>query len=148
MMTSGRINTLNPMDAHEFIGKAWIALDEGGILLLEPCSYRALEKQGTAGPTWSAGGDGLFSDGPHICLGENCWNGINHTLTKRWYIVDTSTAQVRYLAQCRQAYHRGRLKHLLEQRDFGDIHFFPSLTGAKATPDDDYMVVHAVKQVE
>ena len=145
MMTYGDFNILNPMDAYEFLGKAWRALEKSGILLLELHTFDALEKLGKCEPTWNAESDGIYSDKPYLCLHENCWNDANDSLTKRWYIVDTETAHVRYLAQCYQAYTKTHLQTLLKKRDYDDIHFFSTLSGEQNTPDDDFMVVSAVK---
>ena len=145
MMLFGKFNAFNPMDVYEFFGKAWMALEEGGVLLLEPHTFIALEKLGKRESTWYAVNNGLFSEKPHLCLQENCWNEGNSTLTKRCYIVDTQTAQVRYIAQCYQAYTRPRIQTLLKDRGFEDISFFSTLSGEQNTHDDDFMVVSAVK---
>ena len=98
MMIYGEFNTFNPMDVYKFFGKAWMSLDEGGILLIEPHTFLALKKMGDSEPSWYAEKEGIFSDKPHMCLQENCWNEANNTLTKRWYVVDALTANVRYIA--------------------------------------------------
>ena len=145
MMIGGDFNTFNPMDAYEFIGKAWRALDEGGILLLEPYTFDALEGLRKREPVWNAVKDGPFSDKPYICLHESCWNDANDSLTKRWYTIDTETAFVRYFAQCFQAYTKKRLQKLLVKSDFINVRFYPSLSGVKDTSHDDFMAVTAVK---
>lgn len=145
MMISGDFNAFNPMDVYEFFGKAWMALGEGGRLLLEPYTFIALKKMGQQKPEWYSAKEGVFTDKPYLCLMENRWNDANRTLTKRWYLVDTNTAKVRYIAQCYQAYTREYLKSLLEKRDYSDVVFHPGLNGKKEKPDDDFLIVSAVK---
>jgi SAM-dependent methyltransferase len=145
MFANGDFNTFNPMDAYEFLGKAWRALREGGILLLEPYTFETLENWGKREPVWEAVSEGLYSDKPYLCLHECCWNGANDSLTKRWYIVDTETAHVRYLAQCYQAYTKKRLQKLLVKREFIYIKFYPGLRSGQDMSDDGFMAVSAVK---
>ena len=121
MILSGEINKFNPMDINEFIGKARRALKPGGILLIEPYSYLRLQKMGDAEPDWRAVKKGLFSDEPHLSLHENLWNANNSTLTKRWYVVDARTSNVRLFARCFQAYTFPALKQMLEKRGYDTV---------------------------
>lgn len=145
MILFGDFDTFNPMDVYEFFGKAWMALDEGGILLIEPHTFSSLKKMGKAEPSWYSANKGLFSDTPHLCLQENCWNDENKTLTKRWYIVDTHSADVRYVAQCYQAHTKAHLQSLLKKRGFKTIRFYTALSEEMDIADSDYMVVSAEK---
>ena len=122
-----------------------MALDEGGILLIEPHAFSSLKKMGKAEPSWYSAKKGLFSDTPHLCLQENCWNDENKTLTKRWYIVDTRSADVRYVAQCYQAHTKAHLQSLLKKRGFKTIRFYTALSEEMDIADSDYMVVSAEK---
>jgi len=140
MLIFGDFNTFNPMDVNEMLGKAWMALEKGGVLLLEPFRFQTLRKLGSAGPTWYTDRDGLFYDKAHLCLQENLWNDRNRTLTIRWYIVDAGSADVRLVAQCYQAYTRPYLRKIFRERGFDSVAFHPSLTGEQAR-NADFMVV-------
>ena len=145
MMLGGGFNAYNPMDAYEFFGKAWMALNEGGILLLEPYTFDSLEQSGNREPTWFSEKDGIFSDKPYLCLYECCFSDANDSLTKRWYVVDAESAEVRYIAQCYQAYSEKRLQKLFVKQGFLNVRFYPSLTEGQNTGTRDYMVVAANK---
>ncbi|MCE5248652.1 class I SAM-dependent methyltransferase [bacterium] len=145
IIANGDFNMFSPMDAYEFLGKAWMALREGGILLLEPYTFEAIESLGKRESVWEAVSEGLYSDKPYLCLHECCWNGENDSLTKRWYIVDTETAHVRYLAQCYKAYTKKSLQKLLVKQDFFNVRFYPGLRGGQDMSDNGFMVVSAVK---
>ncbi len=141
MLLFGDFNTFNPMDVQEMLGKAWMALKPGGVLLLEPFRFRTLEKLGAAPAHWYSARDGLFSDRTHLCLRENLWNSRNRTATIRWYIVDADSADVRLVAQCYQAYTRPWLRKLFAEKGFIDIAFHPCLTGDRKVRNADFMVM-------
>ncbi len=121
MFNSGSFSMFNPMDSYEILGKAWRALDEGGIMIIEPLTYEALENAGSEKPSWESVKDGCFSPQPYICLCENIWNSANETLSKRWYVVDTGSADVRLIVQCYQAYPAKQLKKLFAKRHFINV---------------------------
>jgi SAM-dependent methyltransferase len=148
MVADGYFNTFGPMDAYEFLGKVWMALGEGGILLLEPHTFENLENWGKREPVWEAVREGLYSDKPYLCLHECCWNGENDSLMKRWYIIDAETAYVRYVAQCCQAYTKKHLQKLLVKRDFINVRFYPGLRDGQDSSDGGFMVVSAVKTIK
>ena len=145
LLTYGYFNTFGPMDAYEIMGKAWRALEEGGILLLEVNTYEALESLGKHKPVWESFKEGLYSDRPYLSLNECIWSDANDSLTKRWFIVDTETAAVRYVAQCCQAYPKKYLQKLLVKRNFINVTFFPSPCGGEDEADDGFLVVSAEK---
>lgn len=143
MVLDGEFNTLNPMDAIEVIGKLWMALDEGGILLIEPSTYLSFERLGNQAPRWCAENEGIFSTAPHLCLHENRWNARNGTLMKRWYVVDAATGEVRLFARCFQAYTKPLIEKLIGKRDFADIRFHDS---PASSDSGDLFRVTAVKK--
>lgn len=146
MILSGEINKFNPMDINEFFGKAHIALKPGGTLLIEPYTHLRLKKLGEALPDWRAEKQGLFSDDPHLYLHENVWNPNNNTLTKRWYVVDARTSDVRLIARCFQAYTVPALQAMLERRGYDTIVKHDALAGEADSTADDFNVISAIAQ--
>jgi len=145
MLNFGDFNAFSPMDAYEILGKAWRALDDGGLLLLEPYSFESLEAAGKREPFWEAVSEGLFSPEPYLCLRENIFNDANNSLTKRWYIIDTQSADVRLIAQCYQAYSVKNLKKLLVKRNFINASVHPSLMESQEPTADDFFFISAEK---
>lgn len=138
-------NTLSPMDAYEFIGKAWRALEDGGRLLVESWTFDHLEDAGREPPSWESLREGLYADSPHLCLRENCFNGNNNSLTERIYVVDAATSEVRYFARCRQAYDRKHLQKLLVKRGFVDVAFHDAPGEGPDGVDGTTLIASAVK---
>jgi len=145
MFTSGDFNAFSPMDAYEILGKAWRALDDGGILLIEPYTFESIEDAGKREPWWEAVSDGLFSNEPYMCLRENKWNDANDSLTKRWYIIDTKSAEVSLIAQCYQAYSVKRLKKLFAKRNYINATVHQPLAETHAPAENEFFFMSAQK---
>jgi SAM-dependent methyltransferase len=129
MQIFGEINVFRPADARRILDKAHRALAGGGLLLLEPHTFAAVQRLGEEGPSWYSSPGGLFSEQPHLCFQESFWDGASRTATIRYFVVDAASGQVTRCAQTLQAYTDHEYQTLLAESGFGAIEFFPSLTG-------------------
>jgi SAM-dependent methyltransferase len=129
MLIYGEFNVFRPEDAARILDKAHAALTGGGILLLEPHTYEAIQREGQSGRQWYTTSSGLFSERPHLCLMEHTWDEDRSVCTTRHYIVDATTAEVTRHAASYQAYTDAQYDTLLRAHGFGDLAHYPSLTG-------------------
>jgi SAM-dependent methyltransferase len=146
MLIYGEFNVFRPSDARSILLKANRALGDGGLLLLEPYTFAAVQKIGEQGLVWSSAERGLFSDEPYVSLVENIWNAATHTTTTRYFIVEAASGQVTRYAQTFQAYSNAEYESLLVECGFGDVLFFPSLTGVEDASASDFMAIVARKR--
>ncbi len=86
MLIFGEFNVFQPTSAEKILRKAQGALLPGGILLLEPHPYLAIQKLGQECPRWSTHESGLFSDHPYLSLEESFWDGDRRAATNRYWI--------------------------------------------------------------
>jgi SAM-dependent methyltransferase len=128
----GELNVFRPADARRILAKAQRALAEGGLLLLEPHTYAAVQRMGEEGPSWYSSPGGLFSPQPHLCLQESFWDASSRTATIRYFVVDAASGQVTRCAQSLQAYTDQEYRALLAESGFEAIEFYPSLAGDEA----------------
>ena len=129
MLLFGEFNIFRPSDAKFLLQKAYAALADGGTLLLEPHTYKAVHSKGNQGATWYSSQGGLFSDSPHVILTENHWDEGQQAATVRYYVVDASIQEVTKYAQSFQAYSEDSYGSLLQECGFEDAKIFPSLAG-------------------
>ena len=146
MLIFGEFNIFRPSDARSILLKAHRALGDAGLLVLEPYTFAAVQKIGEQGLVWSSAERGLFSDKPYVYLVENIWEAATHTTTTRYFIVDAASGQVRRYAQTFQAYSNAEYESLLVECGFGDVLFFPSLTGVEDASASDFMAIVAHKR--
>ena len=146
MLIFGEFNVFRPDDAHHILRKAHAALDDGGVLLLEPSTHESVEREARQGPLWYASSGGLFSDRPHLCLVENFWDADLGTLTTRYYIVDTATGGVTLHAATSQAYTHSEFTTVLHELGFTDPTAYPSLSGNVDDSQRDFFALVARKQ--
>jgi SAM-dependent methyltransferase len=135
MLIFGEMNVFRPPDIQRILRGAFDALAPGGWLLLEPQSAEQVERDAMAPSTWYSETSGLFSDAPSLVLTENFWDAESAAATIRFYVVDASTGEVTRHAQSVQAYSDEGFRNLLKECGFGEITFYPSLTGSE--PNDD-----------
>jgi SAM-dependent methyltransferase len=135
MLIFGEFNAFRPADAAGVLRKAFDALVDGGLLLLEVSTFESLERAGKKGGSWYSSPSGLFSDQPHLCLVENFWDDEKNVTTTRFYIVDAATAEVTRHAISTQAYTDAQYRALLVKCGFGGIEFHPSLAGGADEKD-------------
>ena len=136
MLIYGELNVFKPADAECILRQARQALVPGGLLLLEPHTFEAVERIGRQAPGWHTSPSGLFSDRPHLVLQENFWDPIRRTAVTRYFVVDARTGEITRHAQGFQAYDQAGYASLLAGCGFKDVAFHPFLAGgADATQD-------------
>ena len=129
MLIFGEFNVFRPTDARRILRKAFGALGNGGILLLEPSTFESLKKEGEQAPFWYSASSGLFSDQPHLCLMEHFWDADGRVVTTRFFIVSADGDVVRHVHRT-QAYTEEECRSLVAECGFSGIEFLPSLIGA------------------
>jgi SAM-dependent methyltransferase len=135
MLIYGEFNVFRPADAKIILHKAWLALDPGGWLLLEPHPYHVVQQLGEKPASWYSSPAGLFSDRPHLVLQDNFWDARLKATTIRYYIIDAHTQQIDRFAQSFQAYHDAEYKSLLSAHGFGEIKILAGLLGNDSQKD-------------
>jgi SAM-dependent methyltransferase len=145
MLIYGELNVFRPGDISLILTKMNRALNQDGILVLEPHTYEAVKQMGHAKASWSASRSGLFSDRPHILLDEDFWDARFQTATHRFYVIEAASGELTRYAQSFQAYSDEAYVSLLEEHGFGELEFFPSLTGSPETGQQDLLTIVARK---
>lgn len=145
MLISGEINVFRPADARVILRRACGALKDGGTLVLEPHTDRAVRAMGRRGAHWYSAPRGLFSDRPHLCLQEHTWEAATKTATIRYFVVDAASGRVTRYAQTFQAYTDREYRALLEDAGFRNPRLFPSLAGGKRRSPDGLFALVARK---
>ncbi len=129
MFIFGEFNVFAPEDAAAILRRAYAALADGGRLVLEPHTFAAVRKIGEEGRSWYSAEAGLFSDRPHVCLQENCWDDARRVATTRYFLVDARTRTVTRYAASYQAYRDDEYRARLAECGFREVEFYPSLAG-------------------
>lgn len=129
MLIYGEFNVFRPTDAESILRKAHAALAPGGLLLLEPHTFAAVQGLGAEPTTWHSFERGLFAERPHLQLYESFWDVERAVATERYFIVDAATGEVTRHAASTQAYTGAGYRALLERGGFTDVTFYPSLLG-------------------
>jgi len=145
MLIFGELNVFTPAAAKAILKKACRALEQNGILLLEPHTYAAVQKIGKAPCSWHSTESGLFSDKPHMVLQENFWDAASNTATTRYFIIDGETGEVTRYAATYQAYTDTEYKELLEECGFSMINQYLSLAGKENNQQEGLIVLRAQK---
>jgi SAM-dependent methyltransferase len=144
----GALNIIPEQGARSILRKAFEALAPGGRILLEISTPDAVDQIGNQPSMWYSAEAGLFSDSPHLCLMETFWDVEKTIATERFYIVDAATNQVTRHAASTQAYDEGQIESLLREAGYGEVAFFPSLTGQPEGDADEFIVVTAIRPVK
>lgn len=134
LLIYGEFNVFSRRDAARILAKVHDALDDGGLLVMEPHTFDAVRRMGEAGTAWYTAARGLFSATPHLVLREHFWDAATNAATIRYFIIELADGLVTRYAQSMQAYGEGAYRDLLGERGFSEIAVHPSLTGA-ADPD-------------
>jgi SAM-dependent methyltransferase len=139
MMIFGEFNTFTPEEAADLLRKAYSALKEGGILLLEVHHADFVRRIGSTAPSWYSATQGLFSDQPYLCLQEATFA---EDVAVNWhYVIDAASGAVTRYASSTQAYSDAQYRALLSA--FTQVSFYPALTGTSG--DDELFVIVARK---
>lgn len=145
MLIFGEFNVFTPADARVILRKAHNALSDQGVLVLEPHPRSAIQQIGEQPRSWYAVQKGLFSDKPYIYLHECFWDEAHNVTTQRYYIVDASTGHVTRYASSMQGYSDAEYRGLLTECGFGEVSFYPSLTGNVSEISRDLIAITARK---
>jgi SAM-dependent methyltransferase len=145
MLIFGEFNVFGSVDASIIIKKAYQALVDGGVLLLEPHTFEAVRQLGLASATWYTAESGLFSENPHICLKESIWRVEEATATRRYYVLDAATGKMNRYAQSMKAYKDDQYRRVLHQHGYGEVEFYPSLRGVVDEASENLFAIVARK---
>jgi SAM-dependent methyltransferase len=140
----GALNIVRTEDARRILQKIRAALAPGGQIVLEASTLDAVDQIGNQPSMWYSAEAGLFCDVPHLCLMETFWDEETSTATERFYIVESANGQVTRHAASTVGYTEEQLAEMLEEAGFGNIRFYPSLTG-KEDESQEMVVVVAQK---
>jgi SAM-dependent methyltransferase len=136
MLIYGEFNVFGPADANHLLRKAYQALHEGGVLLLEPHTSAIVQEIGEKTSTWYTARQGLFSDQPYLCLQEHFWDKVHQASTIRYWIVDAARGTATRYAQSFQSYTDDQYRALLHGKGFDSVETYPSLGGDSDTRQD------------
>jgi SAM-dependent methyltransferase len=145
MLIYGEFNVFRPVDARKILRKAKSALDNNGLILLEPHTFAAIKGMGEQRNSWYSSKSGIFSSKPYLCLEERFWDSDSRTTTVRYFVIHASNASVTGYAQTFQAYTNAEYQSLLTESGFRVVEFFPSLTGAEDESQPGLMAIAARK---
>jgi len=143
MLIYGEFNIFRPADIRQILRKAHGALKPEGILILEPHTFEIVQTMGQGASTWYTSPSGLFSPEPHLVFEEHFWDSDHRTTTTRIFVVDANSGNVIRYAQTFQAYTQADYQGVLEECGFGEIEFFPSLTGLNDPEQEQLMAITA-----
>ncbi len=146
MLIFGEFNVFKPVDAALLLEKIHRALKPGGMLLLEPQDYSAVQRAYQTPPIWRTTRAGLFSDQPHLYMQENFWDDRTRTVTSRFWVVDAQTADVDRYSLTTQAYTDGELEGLLREHGFHQVKFYPALAPKENQSRQDFFGVTAIRE--
>jgi SAM-dependent methyltransferase len=148
LLIFGEFNVFSRPDASRILAKVYNALDDGGLLVMEPHTFDAVRRMGEPTTAWYTAARGLFSATPHLVLREHFWDAATNAATIRYYIVELSDGSVARYAQSMQAYDESEYRGLLHGRGFSEVAFHPSLTGAIDPTQGDFCAIVARKEPE
>lgn len=145
MLIFGELNVFPRAAAHQILARASAALDDGGVLVLEPHTFAAIQQIGERPRSWYTAPGGVFGDDPYLCLEEHFWHAPLGAATTRYFIVDLASGAVTRHAQSFQAYTDVEYRDLLRECGFTAIAFHPALTGDPTPDQSDLCVIVARK---
>lgn len=131
MLIFGEFNVFRPAHAASILRKVHAALKDGGILLLEPHTFGAVQGMAQQPHTWFSSQSGVFSDEPHLCLEQSFWAEAANAASIRYWVVDPETGEVSKYAQSMQAYTEADYASVLTKSGFSGVEFLPSLIGCE-----------------
>ncbi len=145
MSIFGEFNVFRPENARAILEKARRALVPGGCLLFEPHPFDAVAELGEQPSSWFSTEKGLFSAEPHLYLQESFWDEGHNVTIQRYYIVDAATGEVTRYSSSMQAYTDDEYRSLLAECGFGQVEFYPSLSGSEGDSEKYLMAILAQK---
>ncbi|HUT58926.1 MAG TPA: class I SAM-dependent methyltransferase [Phycisphaerae bacterium] len=141
MLIFGEFNVFRPGEARALLADAYAALGKAGLILIEAHRLEAVERIGGQGRSWYSADSGLFSDRPHVCLQESCWEQDTQTATVRYYVLDAQSGAVTRHAATYQGYTDAEYRALLSVAGFPEVTLAPSLTGSPEEGRPDFVVL-------
>ncbi len=127
MMLYGEFNVFKPAEARRILEKAYAALEPGGVLLLEAHTFDCVRELGQAAPSWYSATEGVFADGPYVCLMENFWHPLPKVAVERFYVLEAESGAVSRYTQSIQAYEDEAYAALMQGVGCKAVQFYPSL---------------------
>lgn len=121
MFLFGELNSLRPADARLVLGRAVAALAPGGVLLIEPQRYAAVERGGAEWRTWHTSPGGLFHPGPHLLLEESWWDAAHSARTTRYYVLAAGADEAVIYAHSARAYADDEYRAMLGALGLGGL---------------------------
>lgn len=146
MFVFGELNVFQPAEAEAILDRAAAALAPGGVLLLEPHRFSAVEEAGKQGPSWNAAQEGLFAAGPHVWLQENFWHPAVNAAVMRFFVIEAGGA-VRHMTQTIQAYTDEEYRRMVERAGLAFVEILPSFGSSEDQNRDNLMLIIARKDV-
>jgi SAM-dependent methyltransferase len=145
MLLYGEPNVFRREHALRILRKAHAALAPGGLLLLEPHHWAAIERMGREGRSWWSSSTSVYASAPHIVLQESFWTPEDGIATIRYYVLDGATGMVTRFAQSLQAYTAEGYAALMAEAGFVDATTYPSLNGQPDASQADMFALVARK---
>lgn len=146
LLIFGEFNVFRPADARRILRKAHAALNDGGLLLLEPHRFETIRRIARQRTSWYTAAEGLFSERPYLCLEENFWDEAQSAATTRFHIVDLASGDIQRHAQSFQAYTDEQYQAVLNECGFAEVTFYPSLMGIEDPDQPDFLALVARRQ--
>lgn len=144
MLIYGELNVFPRSTAVDILRRAHVALNDGGLLLLEPHTFEGVRGPGCRQEWWTSTG-GLFSPRPHLVLEETFWDDAAQIRTDRYYVIDAETATISRHAASYQAYRPDEYNRMLAEAGFTAVQVYPSLTGEEDPQQPGLFVLTARK---
>ena len=148
MQIYGELNVFRPADAGLILGKAYAALKEKGLLLMEVEDYASVRNGGQAGPSWYSSASGLFSTEPHFVLEECLWDEPAQVRIVRMVVIDAKSGAVTLYSLSGQAYTDEDYTRLFEQHGFDQVQFLPTMGADMSLPRGIFFPILACKSCE
>lgn len=145
ILVYGEFNVFRREEILGILKKAHAALDEDGVMIVEPHTFKAIKSFGEAPSSWYSGEDVLFSDKPHFVLTESFWYPEGGVTVNRYIVVDAASGESSIHADVMVAYTDEEYEALFREAGFGDVKFYKSLTGDLVDYDENLMGIVARK---
>lgn len=129
MQIFGELNIFRRSHAAEIVQKCSSTLAVGGRVVLEVDKPQSTRERGDSKPGWRTLESGLFSDRPHLFLEESYWDEEQRVTTKRYWVIDSETADVARFAQSFAAYEADEYAKLFTSAGLSDAELITEYPG-------------------
>lgn len=146
MLIFGEFNTFHPAQVRLILHKAQAALAPQGLLLLEAHTFAEIQRIGQRPASWYASPQGLWSASPHLCLQQSSWDADRAVATNRHLVIEAASGRVSRYGESLQAYTEPVYEALLRECGFGQVSFYPALTGVEDDRSDAFVVITGRKE--